>query len=74
MEQEGTFPFQTGDDGFLHVHCMRIPEQEGTTSFQADVGKPLNNNNASRRSPGFCETADWPATARDSIDRAKQVV
>ena len=23
---------------FLHADCMRIPEQEGTSSFQADVG------------------------------------
>ena len=27
MEQEGTFPFQAGADGFLYVDCMRTPEQ-----------------------------------------------
>ena len=37
-KQEGTFPFQAGIDGFLHIDCMRIPEQERTSSFQADIG------------------------------------
>ena len=36
--QEGTFPFHSGVDGFLHVNCTSIPEQEGTSSCQADVG------------------------------------
>ena len=37
-EQEGTFPFQAYVDGFLHVNCTKIPEEEGTISSQADVG------------------------------------
>ena len=37
-EQEESFPFQAGVDDVLHVDCMRIPEQEGTPFFQADVG------------------------------------
>ena len=37
-EQGGTFSFQAGFDGFLHVDCSRIPEQERTSSCQADVG------------------------------------
>ena len=37
-EQKGTFPFRAGVDGFLYIDCIRIPEQEGTLSFQADVG------------------------------------
>ena len=35
-EQEEMFLFQVGVDRFLHVDC--ISEQEGTISFQADVG------------------------------------
>ena len=38
MEQEGFFPFQAGVDDLLHVDYIRIPEQEGTSYFQADVG------------------------------------
>ena len=38
MEKERIFFFQVDVDGFLHVDCMRIPEQEGTPSFQANVG------------------------------------
>ena len=41
-EQEGTFLFQVGVDGFLHVDRMRISEQEGTLYFQADV-EPRDN-------------------------------
>ena len=37
-EQEGTFSFQAGVDGFLHVECTRIPKQEGISSKPADVG------------------------------------
>ena len=37
-EQEGTFPFQAGVNGFLHIDCMRIPKKKGTSYFQADVG------------------------------------
>ena len=36
-EQGGTFPFQAGVDDFLHVNCMKIPEQEGILSFQAGI-------------------------------------
>ena len=37
-EQERTFPFQADADGVLHVDCMRIPEWEGTSYFQVDIG------------------------------------
>ena len=37
-EQKGTFPFQAGVDGFLHVDCTRVPKQERILSCQADVG------------------------------------
>ena len=37
-EHEGTFIFQVGVDPFLPVDCTMIPEQEGTSSCQADVG------------------------------------
>ena len=37
-EQEETFPFQADVDGFLYVDCMRIPKQEETSYFQANVG------------------------------------
>ena len=37
-EQEGTFSFQAGFDGFLCVDCTRIPEQKRTLSCQADLG------------------------------------
>ena len=33
-----TLSFQAGVEGFLNVDCMKISEQEGTISFQADVG------------------------------------
>ena len=38
-EQKGTFLFQADFDGVLHVDCTRIPEQEGASSFQANVGE-----------------------------------
>ena len=70
-EQEETFPFQAGVDGFLHVDCMGIPEQGETLSIQADVGgEPRNNGHysTSRRLPGVWETADERATSRVRID------
>ena len=36
-ELEENFPFQADVDEFLHVISTRVPEQEGTNSFQADM-------------------------------------
>ena len=36
--------------------------------------EPRTNLITSHQSPGVCETADWPATARDGIDRIEQAV
>ena len=36
--QKGTSPFQADVDGFFHVDCTRILDQEGTVLLQADVG------------------------------------
>ena len=36
--KEGTFPFQVYFDSFLRLDCKRMPEQEITSSCQADVG------------------------------------
>ena len=40
-DQEGIFPFQVDIDGFLHVICASILEQEGSLSFQAGIGVNL---------------------------------
>ena len=50
-EQERTFPFQADVDGSLHVNCTS-PEQEGTTSFEANVGvKPEEKTSTAQKSP-----------------------
>ena len=68
-EQERTFPFQAGTDGFLHVSC--IPVQERTISFQAEVG--VNPEITTVQVTAVRETADWPATVREaaSIEQTK---
>ena len=36
--QGGSFPFQAGVDGVLHVDCTRIRSRGGTSHFQIDFG------------------------------------
>ena len=73
MKQEETFPFQVGADGVLHMDCIRIPEQEETSTVSSKrQDKPRKNYSSRRRSPQVRETTDGPVTARDHLDGIKR--
>ena len=74
--QEGIFPLPSQCQ-WVFVRQCTSPERETMISIQTDVGvddEETTTYSTSRRLPGVCETADWPATARDGVDRAKQAV
>ena len=74
-EYEGTFPSQVDVDGFLHVDYIRIPEQEGTSYFQAGVGvNPKTTTVQVAACQEFSKLPRGLEPAKDRIKRARQAV